>query len=643
MNCSYRLLLGVFASLALSACVFTVDHEEILGADVGHPDAFSDADADPDTGDVDPDTGDADPDTGDADPDPSITLSLTVTYGGSDVEDQDLIKLTDLDQELSLAFDCDTVPEEADCTIECALTTDGDDPTDGDWTDRCDTIPLLFEQDLSTHYRAHQTDDDAVATDPEVHTTRVRFAFELTAGTLPTEEIYYADQGQISPHCTSPILQGEGDDENFDYDCTFESCTWASEADGDSTNHCEDGSFDFDLDDESDTLTVVVCSTDFDDHCETIEITYTLVQPEWTSVSAGHTHTCGILADHSLWCWGSADEGQSGPDQSDDFRAPNHIQGDWLQVATGNAHTCAINTNDELFCWGRNLEGQVDPANTGGTLDIPNQIAGEWKEVSAGRRHNCAITKDSELICWGLSGNGQLGNGTETNGLYSVPLPPDTQEWKSVSAGDRHSCAIATTADDSEPAYCWGLQEYGRLGNGNTSENNQPEPQRVNTFVNAVLAGISAGGSHSCGRISQNPGDPTDIYCWGQNTDEQLGSSSPTQTGNPQSVPDTEDYKTVSTGGSHTCAIDDADFLHCWGLNASGQLGTDDSTAVNFPDPTPIDSVSTGDHHTCAITLMERKLFCWGTADNGRLGFSSNEDAFIPMAVEWSHGFPEDE
>ena len=643
MNYLYRLLLGIFASLALSACVFAVDHDEIPDPDAGHHDVFADADGDADTGGTDPDTGDEDPDsgdtdtgdtdTGDADPDPSIELSLTVTRQDQQdppVEHDDLIKLTNPEEVLSLDFDCTTVPEEADCTIECAFTTGDDEPPEEIWTEDCDTtLPLLFEQDLNTHYRAHQTDDETVSTGPHhTHTTRVRFDFDLAADTLPPEEIYYADQGQISPHCTSPILQGEDDDETFDYDCEFESCTWESEADGDTTTHCDGDDFHFNPagESESDTLTVVVCSTDFDDNCETIEITYTLVQPEWTTVSAGHTHTCGILADHSLWCWGNASNGRLGLGDTGSLETdvPNRVPGTWSSVSAGDAHTCAIDVDGALYCWGQNNRRQSIPTDTS-PRNVPTPADSDytWVLVSAGGEHSCALTTNEELFCWGDSASGQLGPDPVTDALTEIDHPDaDGTTWTYVSAGHQHNCAI----DSDENAWCWGNDGNGRLGHTSGSSVSKilgdfTDPSR------SVLA-ISAGREHSC-----SVADNDQTYCWGSNSSDQLGHESMSTT-IPQALSDF--FPFITAGGQHSCGIDDSGDGFCWGDNARGQLGRGDtspnSTLESIDSNRELQTIFAGHEHTCAIS--EGDLLCWGRNNNAQLGIPDVDPVLTPTAVD---------
>ena len=133
------------------------------------------------------------------------------------------------------------------------------------------------------------------------------------------------------------------------------------------------------------------------------------------------------------------------------------------------------------------------------------------KQTSGGWSRSCAIASDDKAYCWGSNDFGRLGNNSTANSR--VPVAVNTsgvlagKTIKQISAGSSHTCAIAS--DDK--AYCWGSNDFGRLGNNSTA--NSRVPVAVNT--SGVLAGktikqISAGSSHTCAIASDDK-----AYCWG--------------------------------------------------------------------------------------------------------------------------------
>jgi alpha-tubulin suppressor-like RCC1 family protein len=146
-------------------------------------------------------------------------------------------------------------------------------------------------------------------------------------------------------------------------------------------------------------------------------------------------------------------------------------------VTTGLYHSCAVKTDGTLWCWGGNLSGQLGSDSiavlpTAQTSD-PVQVTGTtWKSVSAGQSHTCAVTVDGTLWCWGDNSEGQLGDGTEDS--ESTPVAVGSgQTWTMVAAGISHTCALATGGS----LWCWGDNSAGQLGIGSN------DPRQVPTRV----------------------------------------------------------------------------------------------------------------------------------------------------------------
>ena len=89
-----------------------------------------------------------------------------------------------------------------------------------------------------------------------------------------------------------------------------------------------------------------------------------------TSVSAGMATTCALLSDNTLKCWGSNVQGQVGQgDTTTPVTSPSPVINvgagkTAVSVAIGNSHTCAVLIDVSVKCWGLNLEGQLGLDNT---------------------------------------------------------------------------------------------------------------------------------------------------------------------------------------------------------------------------------------------------------------------------------------
>mmetsp|Transcript_50458 Transcript_50458/g.60824 ORF Transcript_50458/g.60824 Transcript_50458/m.60824 type:complete len:515 (-) Transcript_50458:277-1821(-) len=218
------------------------------------------------------------------------------------------------------------------------------------------------------------------------------------------------------------------------------------------------------------------------------------------SISCGFQHTCAILKDKSLKCWGYNAYGQLGigfpqlsvggfpGDMGDDLPRVNVGSRRTVRsVATGGYHTCAILDNHVLKCWGNNLDGQLGledlemrgglPRHMGDNLSAVNLGGGYEKvhSVSTGTLHTCAVVggKVHVVKCWGKNVSAQLGLGDYKNrgderGSMGDALPvvqlitTDHEEVDNVACGDKHTCAIMNNG----VMKCWGDISRGRLGYG---------------------------------------------------------------------------------------------------------------------------------------------------------------------------------
>jgi alpha-tubulin suppressor-like RCC1 family protein len=191
------------------------------------------------------------------------------------------------------------------------------------------------------------------------------------------------------------------------------------------------------------------------------------------AMTVGGFHTCAVMADHTVQCWGRNDLGQLGDGTSTDAFSPVVVSGlsGVSAVSGGGSHTCALVTGGSVYCWGDGYDGQLGqgafvPSTT------PVQVSGVSTAVAiaAGWTHTCALLQDGTVSCWGSNVSGQLGNGTTQS--QSTPVTVGgIASATGVSAGwFHHSCAIVSGGNVS----CWGENTWGQLGNGTTTNASLP-------------------------------------------------------------------------------------------------------------------------------------------------------------------------
>ena len=180
-------------------------------------------------------------------------------------------------------------------------------------------------------------------------------------------------------------------------------------------------------------------------------------------------------------CWGWNTKGQLGLGSRIDYNSPQAVDlgnGKTAKaISAGANHTCAILNDDSLKCWGKNSQGQLGLGrhNKNAKSTAPEAVnlgTGKTaKAITVGANHTCAILNDDSLKCWGGNNDGKLGlPDSQTDSLYNSPQAVDLGNGKTAKAitiWSDHSCAILN--DDS--LKCWGLNDNGRLGIGSIGGN----------------------------------------------------------------------------------------------------------------------------------------------------------------------------
>ena len=288
-------------------------------------------------------------------------------------------------------------------------------------------------------------------------------------------------------------------------------------------------------------------------------------------LSAKGLHTCSILGNGSLMCWGLNNRGQIGIGNTLNALSPEWVDlgsgTNVTEVVNGFRHTCAILENGSLNVLGENLDGQM-----GNGQQYQTQTTPLWVDLGAGRtaasidadsQNTCAIADNGSLYCWGDNTNGVLNDdpsqlsrqttprwidlgghvsqtipGGQTNYFHGQPLlfgstfamanqcghntaccPQGYRNWEpesvtvsvasEVSVGSMNVCSIL----DNGSLYCWGDDSYGQLARGSVTLTDSWVPLHVDFGAGVTVAQIDLGSQHVCAIV-----DNGSLYCWGRNS-----------------------------------------------------------------------------------------------------------------------------
>jgi alpha-tubulin suppressor-like RCC1 family protein len=243
------------------------------------------------------------------------------------------------------------------------------------------------------------------------------------------------------------------------------------------------------------------------------------------TVAAGGD-SCAITAEDAVKCWGDDWDTEPGPeDNLDPVTVPGLASG--VQAISVGGPTCALTDAGAVKCWGSTMNNGLGDGTTKDHPRTPVDVVGLDRGVSAiatGAAHACALTVEGDVKCWGYNHSGQLGGGPSRHRLTPVKVEGLPSNIRAISAGEDHTCVLKETGS----VMCWGGNHYGQLGDGTTTEHD--DPVTVVGLGEGVTA-ISAGWGSTCALL-----DTGAVKCWGFNRSGQLGDGTTTDSSVPVDV-----------------------------------------------------------------------------------------------------------
>jgi alpha-tubulin suppressor-like RCC1 family protein len=315
-------------------------------------------------------------------------------------------------------------------------------------------------------------------------------------------------------------------------------------------------------------------------------------------VACGDYHTCALLKDGTIKCWGRNKGGQVGAGSPDEQHDPIAVPGlsGIQQIATASTFSCALLADGTVKCWGSGrLSGdarfreKAPPTTVQGVADA--------KAIAAGGYLACALLRSGKARCWGLD---------------PKKVQPEASDVSEVGVAGAHVCARTKKGSSA----CWG--EGSLVG--------IPPP-----VSNARQ--IATGDSFACALGAEGK-----VRCWGSNDEGQLGTEPDLDLHKAAiEVPGVDGAARIVAGQTQACALKTDGSVRCWGSNTQGELGigkqSTDERAADVKGLTGVADLCMASMHACARTEAGA-VYCWGGNVAGQIGDGSEQRRLLPTRLK---------
>ncbi len=301
-------------------------------------------------------------------------------------------------------------------------------------------------------------------------------------------------------------------------------------------------------------------------------------------LAVGYKHNCALTGAGEVYCWGSNKDGKLGTENVgiDEYSMfPVQVTGlandDVIGIAVGGVHSCAMLSNGHMKCWGNNRYGALGSDTGSEMYSIDPLTVNEMEDIQLidlGSDHTCAVSQGT-ASCWGLNFSGTLG--PDSSGNTSIPvLVPTFDNVVKISLGGYFSCVVLDTVAGAGETHCWGYNAYGQIGADPIEIGGYDyNPRKVPNISQAEF--LSSGWNHSCVIVQDGT-----VYCWGYNQYGQLGANTEDYYSYiPVASTGASGATAVSVGHDHTCALISDGTVKCWGWDQKGQIGDGEASDVS--------------------------------------------------------------
>lgn len=344
-----------------------------------------------------------------------------------------------------------------------------------------------------------------------------------------------------------------------------------------------------------------------------------------------------------LWGVGDAFSGNLGDGTNVSKTTPVQLAPtrQWIACATGEDHGIAIERATGIaYAWG--AAGAFDFNMGDGTSlpkSVPTAVVGGRRYVacSVGSGQGAALEKETlNLFMWGANSSGGLGDGT----ILSKSSPVAVAGFRRVlnfDVGVSHSALIDTNSD----LFVWGDNLDGKLGLGTSGFAASVSSPTAVLGARKWLK-VSIGNNHMMGLTTNH-----EVFCWGSNSNGQLGIGGPTGFGvavsSPVAIAGGRKFIDISASNDQCYAIEKDTFdAFAWGNNIGGSLGVGDiahrSTPTLVVGGRKFVAIVAGGTGGCFGLLKDTNvpevgILGWGSNFGGEMGIGSTNSTSSPIAV----------
>jgi alpha-tubulin suppressor-like RCC1 family protein len=345
-------------------------------------------------------------------------------------------------------------------------------------------------------------------------------------------------------------------------------------------------------------------------------------------VAAGTLHSCALMADGRVQCWGANDHGQLGGVAADTCSVPDLLHGgpplklpcteapviangitDAVRLVAAGDTTCALSRSGGVRCWGENASGASGLSKA---LD-----------VAIGPTHACALLPRGEVACWGGNFFGQLGVPPDDPGRAAIakggyaavrkssPVRvPGLDAVEQIAVGEHLTCVRRRNQD----VLCFGRFAPGMQASSTPAPVPELRAARVLALGHASHATLDVAGA---------------MRGWGANSHRQLLDGTREPRKSPVAASGLPALSALAWSATRGCAVARSGEALCWG--DSGRNAVDPPTRVKLPGK--VTRIALGASHACALGA-DGSVWCWGDGFYGATG--TRKGSQLPTSAFWT-------